>query len=75
MVKCPYLFIFVKGMHKMMQSISKNIYKKNMLIFMQLHVHYVNLMKTNHMKMSKSLNFEAKVARKMIPLLNNLVIF
>jgi hypothetical protein len=27
---------------------------------MQLHVHYVNLMKKNHMKISKFSNFEIK---------------
>jgi hypothetical protein len=32
-------------MHKMMQLILNFLYKKHMFRFMQLHVHYVNLMK------------------------------
>ncbi len=62
--KCSYNSFSLKeckGMHKMMQLISKNLCKKNMLPFIQLHIHYVNLMKKkNHMKISNSLNFETK---------------
>jgi hypothetical protein len=72
MVKCPYYNFFVKvqckGMHKMMQSNSKKLYIKSMFSFMQLHVHYVNLI-----KISKSWKFEATTTNEMIPLLNNLV--
>ncbi len=39
------LQFFVKGMHKMMELISNILCKKNMLPFMQLHDHYVNLMR------------------------------
>jgi hypothetical protein len=56
MVKCPYYNFLLKefkGMHKMMQLISKFLYNKNMFPFMQLHVHYVNVMKKNHIKISK----------------------
>jgi hypothetical protein len=63
MVKCPYYNILLKeckGMHKMMQLISNFLNKKNMLPLMQLHVHYVNFMKKNHMKISKFWKFEAK---------------
>jgi hypothetical protein len=63
MVKCPYYNFLLKEckrMYKMMQFISKFLYKKKMFPFMQLHVHYVNLMKKNHIKISKFWNFEAK---------------
>ncbi len=56
-IKCPYYNFLLKeckGVHKMMQLISNVLCKKNMLPFMQIHVHYVNLMeKKNHMKISK----------------------
>jgi hypothetical protein len=47
-IKCPYYKFLLKeckGMHIMMQLISNLLYKKKMLPFMQLNVHYVNLMK------------------------------
>jgi hypothetical protein len=47
-IKCPYYRFLLKEcniMHIMMQLISNFLYKKNMLPFMQLNVHYVNLMK------------------------------
>jgi hypothetical protein len=50
MVKCPYYNFLLKeckGMLKMMQLVSMFLHKKNMFPFMQLHVHYVNLMKEN----------------------------
>ncbi len=46
--KCSYDSFSLKeceGMHKMMQLISKKLCKKNMFPFIQLHIHYVNLMK------------------------------
>ncbi len=46
--KCSYDSFSLKefkGVHKMMQLISKNLCKKNMFPFTQLHIHYVNLMK------------------------------
>jgi hypothetical protein len=65
MVKCPYYSILLKEckeiMHKMIQLISKKLYKKNMFPFMQLYVHYVNFMKKKiTWKIKKSWNFEAK---------------
>jgi hypothetical protein len=47
-IKCSYYSFSLKeckGMYKMMQLISNFLRKKKMLPFMQLHVHYVNLMK------------------------------
>ncbi len=75
MVKCPYYNFLLKewkGVHKMMQLISNFLYKKNMLPFMQLHVHYVNLMKKKHMKYQ---SLKQRAARELIPLLNNLATF
>jgi hypothetical protein len=47
-IMCSYYSFLLKeckGMCKMMQLISKNLCKKNMFPFIQLHIHYVNLMK------------------------------
>jgi hypothetical protein len=78
-IKCPYYNFLLKeckGMHKMMQLISNILCKKNMLPFMQLHVHYVNLMKNKSTWKFQSFEIlKQRIAREMIPLLNNLVIF
>jgi DNA modification methylase len=63
-------------MHKMMQLISNVWCKKNMLPFMQIHVHYVNLMKKKITWKFQSFEIlKQKVAREMIPLVNNLGTF
>jgi hypothetical protein len=63
-------------MHIMMQLISKILYKKNKLPFMQLNVHHVNLMKKKITWKFQSLKIlKQKVAMEMIPLLNNLATF
>jgi hypothetical protein len=63
MVKCSY-YIFLlkecKGMHKMMQLNSDSFYKKKMFPFMQLHVHYVNLMEKKSHANFKVLKFQRK---------------
>jgi hypothetical protein len=70
------LQFFVKGMHKMMKLISNFLYKKKMLPFMQLHVHYVNLMKKKiTWKFQNIENLKQKATREMIPLLNKLATF
>jgi hypothetical protein len=59
-----------------MQLISKNLYRKTMLPFMQLYVHYVNFMKKKITWKFQSLEIlKQRDAREMIPLLNNLDIF
>jgi hypothetical protein len=79
MVKCPFYNFLLKeckGMHKMMQLISKVLYKKNMFPFMQLHVHYVNLMKEKITWKFQNLEIlKQRATRVMILLLNNLATF
>jgi hypothetical protein len=63
-------------MHKMIYLISIFLYKKNMLPFMQLHVHYVNLMKNKITWKFQSLeNLKQTATKEMIPLLNKFPIF
>jgi len=60
----------------MMQLMSNFLYKKNMLPFMQLHVHYVNLMKKKITWKFQNIEIlKQKAIREMIHLLNNLVTF
>jgi len=59
-IKCPYYSFLLKeckGMHKMLQLISNFLYKKPMLPFMQLHVHYLNLMRKKSHENFKVLKF------------------
>jgi hypothetical protein len=59
-----------------MQLISNFLYKKPMLPFMQVHVHYVNLMKNKITWKFQNLEIlKQQVAMEMIPLLNNLATF
>jgi hypothetical protein len=72
MVKCSYYDFLLKeckGMHKMMQLNS------NMLPFMQLHVHYVNLMKKKTRKFQSLEISNKRPPREMIPLLDKLATF
>jgi hypothetical protein len=62
-------------MHEMMQLTLDFLYIKNMFPFMQLHVHYVNLMKKNQMKIQSFKILKQRAAREMIYLLNNLDYF
>jgi len=63
-----------KRMHKMMQL--NFLYKKHMFPFMQLYVHYVNLMKKKITWKVQSLEIlKNKPTREIIPLLNNLAFF
>jgi len=48
-IKCLNYNFFLKewkGMHKVIQLISKNLYNKTMHPFMEVHVHWMNLIKT-----------------------------
>jgi hypothetical protein len=59
-----------------MQLISNFLHKKNMFPFMQLHVHYVNLIKKKITWKFQSLEILKQIAaREMIFLLNSLVTF
>jgi hypothetical protein len=63
-------------MYKMMQLISNFLRKKKMLPFMQLHVHYVNLMKKQiTWKFQIFENLKPRVTMQMIPLSNILATF
>jgi hypothetical protein len=63
-------------MHKMMQLISKNLYKKNMFPFMQVHVDYINLIKKKITWKFQNIEIlKQKAHKEMIHLLNNLAIF
>jgi hypothetical protein len=79
MVKCPYYNFLLKeckGMCKMMQLISKKLYKKNVFPCMQLHVHYVNLMKEKITWNSQNLEtLKQRATREIILLLSNVVTF
>jgi hypothetical protein len=57
----------------MMQLISNFLYRKTMFPFMQLHVHYVNLMKKQIICKFQSFEIlKQRVVREIIRLLNNL---
>jgi len=72
--KCSYNSFSLKeckGMHKMMQLISKKLCKKNMLPFIQLHIHYVNLMEKKITWKFQILSIlKQRATREMIPLSN-----
>jgi len=44
-----------KGMHKVIQLISKKLYNKNMPLSMKIYVHYMNLMKNQIIQKIQSL--------------------
>jgi hypothetical protein len=45
-------------MYKIIQIDFELFYKKNMFFIKHVRVHWVNLMKKNHIKISKAWNFE-----------------
>ncbi len=55
-----FFFKESKGMHKIIQFISKKLYNKNMPLSMKVHVHWMNLMKNQIIQKFKSWNFEKK---------------
>jgi len=69
-------FIFLKEskeMHKVIQLFSKFLYNKNMTLFMEVHVHCMNLMKHQIVQKFKSLEIlKERVAKKRIHFLNHL---
>ncbi len=54
MSKLHFLKKESKGMHKVIQLILNFLYNKNMPPSMKVHIHWMNLMKKNHVKFSKS---------------------
>jgi hypothetical protein len=74
MVKCPHYNILLKeckGMHKMMQLISKILNKKNMLPFMQCMFIMSISWKKITWKFQSFENLKQRATREVIHLLNN----
>ncbi len=64
----------LKGMYKVIQSISNFLYNKNMPPSMKVHVHWINLMKNQIKLKVQSLEIlKERVTRKRTHFLNHLI--
>jgi hypothetical protein len=73
MSKLHFLKKESKGMHKVIQLISKKLYNKKMPHFMKVHVQWMNLMKNQIIQKCQSLEIlKEKVARQRTYFLNHL---